>query len=354
MRNAAVLESLEAKWKQDPQSRVFFRFADELRKAQQYDRAIEVCEQGLKFHSQYLPALICLGRCYENNGELERAAELYRRILAQDPNNPHALHGMSLYLESSADFKGAVQFAEALSLLQPTGALQERIEMLKAQQIEAAASQDSVAEVEAELSLDDEIEAREQEALSELEPLPFYEAEEAGSEEKEHSFNTLPTVQFSEEAMAADETDDSFIDLEPLPDDVSTNAEVEEDLTENPDLEDHVDAEFEKGLNAEPDIGEALGDLDSLDPSSEVVSDLLTNEQVEQFITRALKHEKMEHYEEASIIYRDLMPYASRHPVIQLNLDRVNGMLDNESVKARKIRSLNIWLEKIKGVYHVS
>lgn len=393
MSNTAVLESLEAKWKQDPQSRVFFRFADELRKAQQYDRAIDICLAGLEHHPQYLPALICLGRCYEHTQAYTEASELYRRVLAHDPDNQHALNGMSIALEDQGDYQGALRFAESLALIQPSEELDERIAFLRklVDEAERAASQDTVETHERALSsdqLEQEIEARESKALNEWSDLESTETSPANVDETGPSFNTLPTVQLEspleveptsvEDSLTELGEEDSYevsqeestnevahliqdIDPELHATDESLDTEVETNssVIESRDVSsnqvgvslDSLDAKFEQSLSDQTSPT-PLGDFDSLDDAES--RDDLTAAQVDEEITRALKHEKVEHYEEAISIYRDLLERASDLTQIQRNLDRVKDMLNNETVKSRKIRSLNIWLEKIKGVYHVS
>lgn len=79
------LAELEARWRQEPKSTAFFPFAEELRRAGQLERAIEILEQGLALQPTYLAARVALGRNLLETGETVAAVEVLERALLQDP-----------------------------------------------------------------------------------------------------------------------------------------------------------------------------------------------------------------------------------------------------------------------------
>ena len=48
--------------------------------------------------------------CYHNSGQLQRAEELYRQILAHTPNHPDALHLLGVVLHQSGNHQAAIQY----------------------------------------------------------------------------------------------------------------------------------------------------------------------------------------------------------------------------------------------------
>jgi tetratricopeptide (TPR) repeat protein len=79
------LAELEARWRQEPKSTAFFPLAEELRRSGKLERAIEILEQGLAVHPNYLAARVALGRNLLEAGETVAAVEVLERALAADP-----------------------------------------------------------------------------------------------------------------------------------------------------------------------------------------------------------------------------------------------------------------------------
>ncbi|CAM2067945.1 Tetratricopeptide repeat protein [Sulfidibacter corallicola] len=121
---------------------------------------------------------------------------------------------------------------------------------------------------------------------------------------------------------------------------------------------DAIDLQFEKALSAAEDDPAALLEAElsagleegvDLDPLVDI-----SDPEYEHRTTLGLKHEKMEHYEEAELIYRTLLRHRPGDVVVTNHLQRLVGIMTTETKKRKKIRRLSNWLDKIKGAYHVS
>ncbi|MBO1319999.1 tetratricopeptide repeat protein [Acanthopleuribacter pedis] len=162
-------------------------------------------------------------------------------------------------------------------------------------------------------------------------------------------------------AQEMEAEEDAFgFDLDP---DASVDAEVTATLmaeggeTTDDEAMDAIDLHFERALS-ETDSGVLEEDLVVAArpaPADEpLMGDPLSSEEFESKMTKGLKHEKMEHFEQAEQIYRLLLRHRPGDGVVTGHLQRLLGVLAAESKKRKKIRKLSNWLDKIKGVYDVS
>ena len=71
------IEDLRRRVQKDPASIAFAQLAEECRRAEQYQEAIDTCRAGLALHPGYLSARVTLGRCLIELNKLDDAqAEL--------------------------------------------------------------------------------------------------------------------------------------------------------------------------------------------------------------------------------------------------------------------------------------
>jgi tetratricopeptide (TPR) repeat protein len=130
--NEYLVALFEQQWREDPRSRVFLRLAEEYRKGEQYEKAAEVCRKGIENHPDYVPALVCLGRCELALGNHDRAEQVFADVRERSPDNPHALRGLGhIYMETGR-LGEAESLFEALALQDPSDAqIQEKLESLR-------------------------------------------------------------------------------------------------------------------------------------------------------------------------------------------------------------------------------
>ncbi len=87
MNNAEVenLEALQVTLQQNPDSLTFARVADALMMRGRLDEAIQICEEGVKRHPQYVTGHMVLGKCYMQKKLYEQAEKEFKRVLLFDP-----------------------------------------------------------------------------------------------------------------------------------------------------------------------------------------------------------------------------------------------------------------------------
>ncbi len=116
----------------NPTSRIFAPLADAYRRAGRISEAIEVCQQGLRHHPDYLSGLVVLGRSYHDGGDLDAAGATFRRILGADPRNVGALRALGEIGHARGDVVRALEsYRQALQLEPDDAELRERVESLK-------------------------------------------------------------------------------------------------------------------------------------------------------------------------------------------------------------------------------
>ena len=76
---------LSDKLARHPDSRIFAPLGDAYRQAGRIAEAVEVCQQGLRHHPEYVAGQIVLGKCHFDRGELEAAASVFGQVVRADP-----------------------------------------------------------------------------------------------------------------------------------------------------------------------------------------------------------------------------------------------------------------------------
>jgi hypothetical protein len=91
MATVRSVSSLEERLRIIPDSLAFARLADLYRKTGKIDRAIDICEKGIKLNPAYVTGHLVLGRCYLKQKRLEEAAETLKKVCAMDWRNVAAI-----------------------------------------------------------------------------------------------------------------------------------------------------------------------------------------------------------------------------------------------------------------------
>ena len=96
------LDDLRRRVRLDPASIAFAALAEELRRAGQYDEAIEVCRAGLQRHGSYLSARVTLGRALVDSGQLDAAREELDAVVRSAPDNLAAATALAAVRDRAA------------------------------------------------------------------------------------------------------------------------------------------------------------------------------------------------------------------------------------------------------------
>jgi tetratricopeptide (TPR) repeat protein len=89
------IEELKRRVQMDPASIAFAALAEEYRRAERYEEAIETCTAGLVRHPSYLSAHVTLGRALIEIGRLQEAQRELELVLTLAPENLAAIRGLA-------------------------------------------------------------------------------------------------------------------------------------------------------------------------------------------------------------------------------------------------------------------
>jgi tetratricopeptide (TPR) repeat protein len=108
------IEKLERRWQENPLGLTFAPLAEAYRKAGEFGRALELLEQGLAQHPNYVPAHIVRGRCHLDAQADADAESAFLRVTELDPENVIALKGLAELSERSGRLPEAVHRLQLL------------------------------------------------------------------------------------------------------------------------------------------------------------------------------------------------------------------------------------------------
>jgi tetratricopeptide (TPR) repeat protein len=95
MAYTSEIDKLEARFRDNPKGRNFAPLADAYRKAGLIDNAIDLCQNGLKLHPDYVSAYIVYARCLVDKKDDAAALGVFKQVLDLDGENIIALRGLA-------------------------------------------------------------------------------------------------------------------------------------------------------------------------------------------------------------------------------------------------------------------
>ncbi|HXM38136.1 MAG TPA: tetratricopeptide repeat protein, partial [Gemmatimonadales bacterium] len=114
MAYTSEIDKLEARFRENPKGRNFAPLADAYRKAGLIDNAVELCQNGLKQHPDYVSAYIVYARCLLDKKDDAGAQDVFRKVLALDGENIIALRVLAEIAERNSRFEEAVEWLTRL------------------------------------------------------------------------------------------------------------------------------------------------------------------------------------------------------------------------------------------------
>ncbi len=146
MAYTSEIEKLEKRWAENPKGRNFAPLADAYRKAGELDRAIELCTAGLERHPDYVSAHIVFGRCLIDQKNDPGASEVFRKVLALDPENVLALKILAEIAERGGRYDEAADWLSRLLSADPmNGDAAEALARAKGRAAQSTPTPDPVA-----------------------------------------------------------------------------------------------------------------------------------------------------------------------------------------------------------------
>jgi tetratricopeptide (TPR) repeat protein len=95
MADSPRIEELKRRVQLDPASIAFAALAEEYRRSERYEEAIETCAAGLVRHPSYLSAHVTLGRALMEVGRFQEAQQELEFVLKLAPENLAAIRGLA-------------------------------------------------------------------------------------------------------------------------------------------------------------------------------------------------------------------------------------------------------------------
>ncbi len=112
------IEKLERKYQDDP-ARHFAQLAEQYRRADRLDEALDILTRHLEERPNYVSGLIVLGRCYLDRRDDAAARETFERVLALDAEHIIALKALGDLADRAGDGPEAIRWLERLLEVDP-------------------------------------------------------------------------------------------------------------------------------------------------------------------------------------------------------------------------------------------
>lgn len=114
MAYTSEIDKLEARFRDNPKGRNFAPLADAYRKAGLIDNAIDLCQNGLKLHPDYVSAYIVYARCLVDKKDDPAAVAVFTKVLELDGENIIALRGLAELAERNGRYEEEVEWLSRL------------------------------------------------------------------------------------------------------------------------------------------------------------------------------------------------------------------------------------------------
>jgi len=108
------IDKLEARYRDNPKGRNFAPLADAYRKAGLIDNAVELCQNGLKLHPDYVSAYIVYARCLVDKKDDAAALGVFKQVLGLDGENIIALRGLAELAQRNGKYEEEVDWLSRL------------------------------------------------------------------------------------------------------------------------------------------------------------------------------------------------------------------------------------------------
>ena len=114
MAYTSEIDKLEARYRDNPKGRNFAPLADAYRKAGLIDNAVELCQNGLKLHPDYVSAYIVYARCLVDKKDDAGALGVFKQVLDLDGENIIALRALAELAERNGRYAEEVEWLSRL------------------------------------------------------------------------------------------------------------------------------------------------------------------------------------------------------------------------------------------------
>ena len=145
---ANPIAQLEKAFRREPDAPLFARLADLYLDGGQTERALSLCVEGCTNFPDYSTGFVVLSKCYEDQGEVEKAREAMDHALRLDPENPGSYKRISDLFQRLGVARLALQTLQQAAYFDPfDDTLNEQIDKLTYTARKDATEDDPAAEV---------------------------------------------------------------------------------------------------------------------------------------------------------------------------------------------------------------
>lgn len=131
--SAARIEELEEKLLREPHSRAFLQLGEAYRQTGEFEKAVQVLEQGLSERSEDISARVALGRTFYEMGKLGEARRELELVIRSMPDNLFANQLLGdIYLKEGRREEAIARFEIVMTLNPLNEDVQEALEALRA------------------------------------------------------------------------------------------------------------------------------------------------------------------------------------------------------------------------------
>ena len=116
---ANPIAKLEKAFRREPDAPLFARLADLYLDKGRTERALSLCEEGCANFPDYSTGFVVLSKCYEKQGEIEKAREAMGHALRLDPENPGSYKRLSRLFQQLGVAPLALQSLQQATHLDP-------------------------------------------------------------------------------------------------------------------------------------------------------------------------------------------------------------------------------------------
>ncbi|HET6676362.1 MAG TPA: tetratricopeptide repeat protein [Nitrospiraceae bacterium] len=116
---AAEIDRLATALAKDPRSKSFMPLAESYMKADMWQEAAGVLEDGLRVYPGFVTAMAALGRAYEQLGQPAKAKAILEEVVAQSPDNLRAHRILARIFSSEGQVDPALKSCAAILAVNP-------------------------------------------------------------------------------------------------------------------------------------------------------------------------------------------------------------------------------------------
>ncbi len=116
---AAEIDRLATAFAKDPRSKAFMPLAESYIKADMWQEAAGVLEDGLQVYPGFVTAMAALGRVYEQLGQPGKAKAILEEVVLQSPENLRAHRILARIFSSEGQTEPALQSCAAILAVNP-------------------------------------------------------------------------------------------------------------------------------------------------------------------------------------------------------------------------------------------